>query len=291
MSEPIIHSVDLSIIRVDGGTQPRVSLNESVVAEYREVLDSGGNLPPVVIFFDGSDRWLGDGFHRVHAYRAANLSSIPAEVRSGTRRDALLFSCGANASHGLRRSVEDKRRAVMTLLEDDEWSRMSDRQIASACQVSHPFVASLRASLRAPASGNVTASPQVIHSPSGNVTTYPQGEDDSPATTASAKSAEGGNVTTRPAQKKPAKPVPADDLIAENESLREQLAEALENAREMASQFQALVLATDPEHAKKFIEQQSYIATLEAQRDDWQNQCAQLKREVATLRRRLGVAA
>lgn len=278
-------------IRIDGGTQPRAAINEAVVAEYAEALKDGAKFPPVDVFFDGTEYWLAEGFHRYHGHRKAKIKDIAATVHNGTRRDAVMFSVGANSMHGLRRSVEDKRRAVMTLLEDDEWSRLSDRQIASACQVSHPFVAGLRASLRAPASGNVTASPQVIHSPSGNVTTYPQGEDDRPAAPASAKSAEGGNVTARPAQKKPAKPVAADNLIAENESLREQLAEALENAREMASQFQALVLATDPEHAKKFIEQQTYIATLEAQRDDWQNQCAQLKREVATLRRRLGVAA
>lgn len=280
-------------IRIDGGTQPRAAINEAVVAEYAEALKDGAKFPPVDVFFDGTEYWLAEGFHRYHGHRKAKIKDIAATVHNGTRRDAVMFSVGANASHGLRRTNEDKRRAVMTLLEDAEWSNLSDRQIASACQVSHPFVANLRASLQAPATGNVTTYPQgetgnvTTRQPpeSGNVTTPTSGND------AAQAAPEGGNVTTRRPQKKPAKPVAADDLIAENESLREQLAEALENAREMASQFQALVLATDPEHAKKFIEQQSYIATLEAQRDDWQNQCAQLKREVATLRRRLGVAA
>src|SRR3546814_17520988 len=72
-------------------------------------------------------------------------SDIHADIRSGTRRDAVLFSVGANFSHGLRRSNEDKRASVKTLIEDAEWSQWSDRQIAAACGVSHPFVAAIRA--------------------------------------------------------------------------------------------------------------------------------------------------
>src|SRR3546814_1895809 len=36
-------------------------------------------------------------------------------------------------------------RSVKTLIEDAEWSQWSDRQIAAACGVSHPFVAAIRA--------------------------------------------------------------------------------------------------------------------------------------------------
>lgn len=54
---------------------------------------------------------------------------------------------GANASHGLRRTNDDKRRAVLTLLNDLEWAKWSDREIARACGVTHPFVAKQRADL------------------------------------------------------------------------------------------------------------------------------------------------
>jgi hypothetical protein len=37
-----------------------------------------------------------------------------------------------------------KHRAVMRLLEDDEWSAWSDREIAKRCAVGHAFVSSLR---------------------------------------------------------------------------------------------------------------------------------------------------
>ncbi len=42
---------------------------------------------------------------------------------------------------------EDKRRAVMTLLNDEEWEKWSDREIARRCAVGHAFVSSLRLSL------------------------------------------------------------------------------------------------------------------------------------------------
>jgi hypothetical protein len=67
-----------------------------------------------------------------------------ADIRQGTRRDAVLFSVGANATHGLRRTNEDKRRSVMTLLNDPEWARWSDREIARQCGVDNSFVSRLR---------------------------------------------------------------------------------------------------------------------------------------------------
>lgn len=42
----------------------------------------------------------------------------------------------------------DKRRAVETLLRDDEWRRWSDRTIAERCGVGHQLVAHARAELR-----------------------------------------------------------------------------------------------------------------------------------------------
>ena len=137
----------LSEIRTDGGTQPRAAIDESIVKEYAEALRSGAKFPAVVVFHDGATYWLAEGFHRYFAHRSAGLDSIAVDIREGTRRDAVLFSVGANATHGLRRSNEDKRKAVMTLLEDDEWRQWSDRKIAEACGVGHPLVATVRAHL------------------------------------------------------------------------------------------------------------------------------------------------
>jgi hypothetical protein len=42
--------------------------------------------PPVVLFTDGRDYWLGDGFHRVLGAHESGLGEIAAEVRPGTPR-------------------------------------------------------------------------------------------------------------------------------------------------------------------------------------------------------------
>ena len=47
-------------------------------------------------------------------------SSTTAARAKGTQRDAILWSISANATHGLRRTNEDKRRAVTRLLQDPE---------------------------------------------------------------------------------------------------------------------------------------------------------------------------
>lgn len=136
-------------ISTDGGTQPRVALNESVVADYAEALRSGAELPPITLFFDGAAHWLADGFHRFHAHRQIGADEIEANVRTGTRRDAILHSVGANDTHGLRRSNDDKRKAVLTLLRDAEWQRWSDREIARCCAVDHKTVAKVRSDVTA----------------------------------------------------------------------------------------------------------------------------------------------
>jgi hypothetical protein len=144
-----IHSSALPIrsIRADGGTQSRVMIDWSTVADYAEALAAGGELPPVIVFFDGADYWLADGFHRYYACMQLGLAELDADVRSGTVRDARLYSAGANTSHGLRRTNEDKRNAVLMLLNDAEWARWSDREIARRCGVGADLVGDLRKSL------------------------------------------------------------------------------------------------------------------------------------------------
>lgn len=139
--------IELSKIRIDGNTQPRVSFNEEVIGEYAEAVMGGSVFPAVTLFHDGDQYWLADGFHRYFAHKRAKHTEIEADVRSGSLRDALLYSVGANDKHGLRRTNEDKRRAVMILLNDPEWSEWSDREIARQANVSHTTVHRIKQSL------------------------------------------------------------------------------------------------------------------------------------------------
>lgn len=139
--------LDINKIRINGGSQARATLDEETIAEYAEAMEAGATFPPITVFYDGEQYWLADGFHRRKAALKLSRASIAADIRQGTLRDAVLYSVGTNASHGLRRTNADKRRAVITLLEDMEWRQWSNREIARRCHVSPDLVDRLRASL------------------------------------------------------------------------------------------------------------------------------------------------
>lgn len=136
----------LSVIRIDGGTQSRAQIYYNIVDDYADLMAGGAEFPPAIVFFDGESYWMADGFHRHAAHNQLGLAEMSVEIRQGSRREAILHSVGANASHGLRRTNDDKRRAVETLFNDDEWAQWSDREIARRCAVTHPFVSKCRPS-------------------------------------------------------------------------------------------------------------------------------------------------
>lgn len=134
----------LAQIITNGGTQPRAEINPFKVDEYLEDMNNGAVFPAIAVFYDGTSYWLADGYHRLKAHLKAGYHDIECDIHQGTQRDAILYSVGANATHGLRRTNEDKRRAVNRLLNDDEWSQWSNREIAKRCRVSEGMVRSLR---------------------------------------------------------------------------------------------------------------------------------------------------
>lgn len=145
-------SIQLSAIRIDGGTQSREALNQATVAEYAEAMTEGVTLPPITLFFDGSNHWLVDGFHRYFAAKQVGFTDMPAEVRDGTQLDAQWASYTVNKDHGLRRSNADKRKAVMGALAHPYGKAKSDNQIAKELGVHHSTVGDIRRSLAESAS-------------------------------------------------------------------------------------------------------------------------------------------
>src|SRR5262245_23838542 len=97
--------VPLKDIKADPRAQPRALLDQDLVREYAQLMHEGVPFPPIVVYQDGDlSHWLADGFHRYHAALKAEKTEISAEIRRGTLRDAVLYSAGANATHGKRRS-------------------------------------------------------------------------------------------------------------------------------------------------------------------------------------------
>lgn len=141
--------IAIAKLRRDGATQPRAEIYEDTVSEYADAMSNGSasSFPPVVAFYDGTDYWLADGFHRVCAALRIGREKIVADIQQGTRRDAQLFAAGCNATHGRPRSNAEKRRAVERLLRDDEWSQWSDREIARRCHVSPMSVGRVRSEI------------------------------------------------------------------------------------------------------------------------------------------------
>ena len=136
-SEEKLVTLEIALVRIDGGTQVRAKLEQTLVEDYAERMEAGDVFPPVIVAFDGEHYWLADGFHRLHALLELKRTTIECRVFDGTVRDALLIALKANSAHGLRRSNADKRRAIAMVLADEEWSKKTNRWIADEIGRAH----------------------------------------------------------------------------------------------------------------------------------------------------------
>jgi transposase-like protein len=136
-------------IRLDGGTQPRSALDFAAIDDYAEAMAAGVKFPAVVVFHDGEHYWLADGFHRLKAAFASGFDTIDCELRQGTLEDAQWYSFSANKTNGLRRTNEDKQRAVKSALLHPCAAEMSNSAIARHVGVDEATVRNWRTKLAA----------------------------------------------------------------------------------------------------------------------------------------------
>ena len=136
--------ISISDIRLDGNTQARAGMKTETISDYAEAMKQGDRFPPVVVFNDGNNYWLADGFHRIYAARDIGVEEVDAEVLEGSIHDARWFAVGANNRHGARPTNEDKRSAVQLALDDEKLCARSNREIARQCGVSEFLVRKLR---------------------------------------------------------------------------------------------------------------------------------------------------
>lgn len=195
----------LNQVSVDNAMQCRHHMDEDTIADYTAAYKDGQKLPPPVVFNDGKTRWLADGFHRYPSAKKAGLKHMQFDERKGTRRDALLYAVGANATNGLRRTNEDKRRAVMVLLKDVEWQKWPAREIAKRAGVGHAMVNEIRKAI----------APEQIHRKPAQAaeSTKPAAKvNDTPKKSASIPAKQDDDVvfdpTETPAQQSPITPAP-----------------------------------------------------------------------------------
>lgn len=139
--------IELAKIAVDASTQTRASISETVVADYAERMLNGAQFPSIVLFHDGSQYYIGDGFHRVLALQRNGAVTVSSDVRPGTREDALWFALGANREHGHQMTRADKRHAIIVALET--WPGRSINQIAEQIGVNQRYASGVRSEVSA----------------------------------------------------------------------------------------------------------------------------------------------
>lgn len=266
--------MNLAALVLDARLQSRVEINEDAVSEYANDIEGGDQFPAVTVFFDGIHFYLADGYHRYHAHKRAGKVSIHCEVFNGTIRDAIYYSTAVNAKHGMRRSYADRRKAVMTLLDDFEWGQKSNTEIAKHCGVSVSFVSNLRNS-----SGKMPDKVE-YKTPSGETKTMskPAGRP------AKAKEEESPLETAPTESRNDAHEELIVRLTQENAELTTQLAvsgmegtdEEKQAANEMIADLREQLRVAEIE-----------IVSLKGSRDRFQDECAQLKKQVAAQQRQL----
>ncbi len=130
--------IDLDDLIIDPALQSRAGLYEDTIKDLVETLTAGISLDPIDVYSTPSGMLLASGYHRVEASRRCNRSTIAANLRQGSREDAVFHSCGQNAQRG--RTPDDNRAAVRCLLEHLEATgadrrEWSERKVAAKCRL------------------------------------------------------------------------------------------------------------------------------------------------------------
>jgi hypothetical protein len=110
-------------------------------------MKDGDKFPPIMVFHDGSEYWLADGFHRYFASKSNSALEIECDVRDGTLDDAILYAFSANGRRGLSMSAEDNRNIIIRMLQHPVWSKWSNAEIAKHVGVSKMTVGRVKTSL------------------------------------------------------------------------------------------------------------------------------------------------
>jgi uncharacterized ParB-like nuclease family protein len=264
--------MNIGALVMDERLQSRTEINEGTVSEYAEAILEGADFPPVLVYFDGINYYLTDGYHRLFAHKRAEKVSILCNVVQGTLRDAVFHSTGVNSAHGMRRTYADKRKAVMTLLDDFEWEGMSNGQISKHCHVSPTFVSDLRKGV-----GKDTSDTVKYTSPSGKVMEKKKAPGRAPKEP-ELKEKQDQQTDTNDDQNQEA----IDMLLAENEELKARVAvAAMEGTPEEKQAATDLISELREELRITKIE----LAAVKQSRDQYQSENSQLKKQVLSMQR------
>jgi len=146
-------SLPLKDICKDGGTQQR-AVDDGVMKRYAALMQEGVVFPPVEIITDGKNNYLTDGYHRYFAHLRLGKKYIEANVVEGTRRTAIFASFAANTTNAFPRQPGTVKGIIEKILKDEEWSKISQHDIARHVGCTQPFVSKIFADIKKCASDN-----------------------------------------------------------------------------------------------------------------------------------------
>lgn len=149
-------TVSLNAILADHEIQSRVEVDMEWVNMLGNIVASGIKLPPIDVFRDPALAknkriyLLANGFHRVTLARKNGDQAIDAVIHEGDRREAILFSIGANVNNGKSLTNADRKKAAYTLLRDPEWTKWTTLQLAKKVGVAPSSITRWRAEIGLP---------------------------------------------------------------------------------------------------------------------------------------------
>ncbi len=137
------------LLKTDKGTQRR-QINLEVVTQYAEQMAEGAKFDPIDAVYDGKDYIVWNGFHRVNAYKKANIKMVRVSVTDGDAAEAIHLSLGANKD-SLQRTQAEKNACARVMITDPRYEAWTDEQRANHIGVSRSTIARVKADIE---SGN-----------------------------------------------------------------------------------------------------------------------------------------
>lgn len=143
--KPMFSQMALGKLTILKSLQHRRGIDDATVQKYAEWLkeDDAADMQPInVMRLPDARHVIVDGVHRHKAYTIVERIQIPCVITTGTLEDAQWAAVAANKDHGLPRTRDDNRRAVVAALRHPNYASgsVSMREIARHVGVSHTTV-------------------------------------------------------------------------------------------------------------------------------------------------------
>lgn len=158
----------LKDIRTDGKTQHR-KIDDEVVLRYTALMKDGVKFPPIEIIYDGKNHYMWDGSHRYFSHLKLNKKYIEANIEKGTQRRAMWLSFSANKKNAFPRQPGTAKEIIKKILKDEEWSKISQHNIARHVGCTQPFVSKICAEIKKSASDNQLSDRTTLLEPKAGV--------------------------------------------------------------------------------------------------------------------------